>query len=398
MASSTVFHLISRAAWLALPRLAPYAPASLASEGFIHCSTRDQLEATAQRYYAGQDVVALQIATAGLDVREEAAAPLPTPTPTPPNATPRTTGLFPHIYSVLPAAAIERVIPLVQGHAGKFRALHNVTVAPDALSFGRCTNRPMAFNGVQRSVFVGGAGPAVVVMHEIPGLHPGMFEFAERCIAAGFSVYVPSLFGVPGQAVTAAYTAASLAQVCVSREFSVWATQRNSPIVDWLRQLAAVAHVERGGPGVGAIGMCLTGGFALGMMLESAVIAPALSQPSLPFAVRTEQRQAVGVDDATMQKICARSEREQLAVLGLRFTGDLLVPSARFASLRQALGDRFIAIEIDSSGGNVHHVPRTAHSVLTHHFVDTPGHPTRLALDRLLEFFQQRLQPTAQPC
>ncbi len=393
MATSTVFHLISRAAWLALPRLAPYAPPSLASEGFIHCSTRDQLEATARRYYAGQDVVALQIATAGLDVREEAAAPLPSQ-PT----TPRTSGLFPHIYSALPAAAIERVIPLVEGHAGTFRALHNVTAAPNALSFGSCTDRPMQFQGVQRSVFVGGAGPAVVVIHEIPGLHPGVFEFAERLITAGFSVYLPSLFGVPGHATTAAYTAASIAQACVSREFSIWATQRNSPIVDWLRQLAAVAHAERGGPGVGAIGMCLTGGFALGMMLESAVIAPALSQPSLPFPLRSAQRRAVGVDDATLQKICARSEREQLAVLGMRFTGDLAVPSARFASLRHALGQRFIAIEIDSSSGNAHNVPRTAHSVLTHHFVDEPGHPTRLALDRLLEFFQQRLQPTAQPC
>ena len=376
-----------------MPRHMPYAPPSLASEGFIHCSTREQLEATAQRYYAGQDVVALQIATAGLDVREEAAAPSPSQ-----STKPRTAGLFPHIYSALPSAAIERVIPLVEGSSGKFQALHDVTVAPDALRFGSCTDRPMTFQGVQHSVFVGGAGPAVVVMHEIPGLHPGVFAFAERLIAAGFSVYLPSLFGVPGKAVTAAYTAASISQVCVSREFSVWATQRNSPIVDWLRQLAAVAHRERGGPGVGAIGMCLTGGFALGMMMESAVIAPALSQPSLPFAVRSAQRQAVGVDDTTLQKICARSEREQLAVLGMRFSGDLLVPSARFASLRAALGERFIAIEIDSSSGNAHDVPRTAHSVLTHHFVDTPGHPTRLALDRLLEFFQQRLQPTAQPC
>ena len=395
MATSTVFHLISRAAWLTLPLATPYAPPSLASEGFIHCSTRDQLEATAQRYYAGQDVVALQIAAAGLDMREEAAAPLAvTSLPT----THLTAGLFPHIYSALPAAAIERVIPLVEGHAGIFRALHEVTVAANALSFGSCTERPMEFQGVRRSVFVGGAGPAVVVMHEIPGLHPGVFEFAERLIAAGFSVYLPSLFGVPGQAVTAAYTAASLMQACVSREFSIWATQRNSPIVDWLRQLATLAHAERGGPGVGAIGMCLTGGFALGMMLESAVIAPVLSQPSMPFAVRTAQRQAVGVDDATLQKICARAQRDQVAVLGMRFTNDLLVPSARFASLRAALGDRFIAIEIDSSAGNAHRVPRTAHSVMTHHFVDTPGHPTRLALDQLLEFFQQRLQPTAQPC
>lgn len=396
MSASTVFHLMPRATWLAWPTHQPYVPASMASEGFIHASTHEQLAASAQRYYAGQDVVALQVRTAGLDVRFEPAVPPPNASEA--SARPRTPGLFPHIYEAIPPTAIERVVPLQQGADGSFNVLFDEAVTRADQRFGRCNERKLTFLGVTRSVFVGGAGPAVVIMHEIPGLHPGVFTFAERCIDAGFSVYLPSMFGVPGQAVTAAYTAQSLARACVSREFSVWATDRNSPMVDWLRQLARLAHHERGGPGVGAIGMCLTGGFALGMMVEPAVIAPALSQPSLPFAVSAKQRSAVGIDDATLQHVCARAEREQLSVLGMRFTGDVMVPSARFASLQQALGARFIAIEIDSSSGNPHGVPRTAHSVLTLHFVDRADHPTYQALHQLIEFFQQRLQPTTQAC
>jgi dienelactone hydrolase/uncharacterized protein (DUF952 family) len=383
MSSAPIFHLMPRAAWLKLQTQQPYSPASLRSEGFIHASTAAQLPDTAARYYRGIDVVAFQIRTANLDIRYEQAA-------TPGNVSPAA-GSFPHIYQPIPESNIERTIAVVEGAQGKFRALFGVDVERDSQVFGRCTATTVTFDGVSRRVFVGGAGPAVVVMHEIPGLHPGVFAFAERLISAGFSVYLPSMFGVDGQPPSPAYIAKSLAQGCVSREFAVWATDKQSPIVDWLRQLAAVAHHERGGPGVGAIGMCFTGNFALGMMVEPSVIAPALSQPSLPFSVTGAQRRAVGVDSATLQAVCARAKRDDLQLIGMRFTGDAMVPGARFSSLKDALGERFIAIEIDSSRSNVHDIPRTAHSVLTHHYVDSPGHPTRAALDRLIAFFQARL-------
>lgn len=252
------------------------------------------------------------------------------------------------------------------------------------------TRAPLTFDGVTRDVFRGGDGPAVVVMHEIPGLHPGVLAFARRLHALGLSTWLPSLVGEPGRPMTAAYTARSIARACVAREFSTWATGQTSPIVTWLRALAAHAHQVCGGPGVGAVGMCLTGGFALGMMVDDRVIAPVLSQPSLPFAVTAAQRRDLGIDDATRAAIAARTD---VCVLGLRFTHDRLVPAERFAALRDLLGDRFLAVEIDSSPGNPHGLRRLAHAVLTHDLVDRPGHPTREALDRVLAFFRDRLRP-----
>jgi len=243
------------------------------------------------------------------------------------------------------------------------------------------------YDGATRAVYRGGRGPAVIVMHEIPGLHPGVIAFGRRVVAAGFTVYMPSLFGKPGQPTTPAYTAASIARACVSREFATWATRTTSPIVGWLRALARDAHRECGGPGVGAVGMCLTGGFALAMMVDPIMLAPVLSQPSLPFPVSAAHRRDLGISDADLAAI----KRHDTCVLGLRFTGDRLVPEARFARLRAELGDRFIAIEIDSSPSNRHGIPRLAHAVLTHDFVDAPDHPTRLAADRVIAFYRDKL-------
>jgi dienelactone hydrolase len=246
--------------------------------------------------------------------------------------------------------------------------------------------------GLTRSVYAAGTGPAVIVIHEVPGIHPQVIEFAHRVVDAGFTVRMPSLFGTPGRAVTVGYTIGSLAKACVAKEFTTFALDRTSPVIGWLRRLAAEAHAECGGPGVGAVGMCFTGGFALGMMVDDTMLAPVLSQPSLPFGVTASRRRAVGVSDADLARVQARAA-QGACLLGLRFTEDRAVPAARFDTLRQALGDAFIAVEIDSSKGNPHGIPSTAHSVLTQHFVDEPGHPTREALDRVLAFFRERLLP-----
>ena len=246
------------------------------------------------------------------------------------------------------------------------------------------------YAGVTRTVFRGGRGPAVIVMHEIPGLYPGVVDFGRRLIAEGLTVYLPSLIGEPGRPMGAAYSASSIARACISQEFATWATGKTSPIVAWLRALAKDAHSACGGPGVGAIGMCLTGGFALAMMVDDVMIAPVLSQPSLPFAVTRAHRRDLGICAADLSRVRKRAAAGT-PVMGLRFTGDPLVPRERFERLREKLGDRFIAIEIDSRRGNLHGIPRTAHAVLTHHFVDEPGHPTRDALDRVLAFFRERL-------
>jgi dienelactone hydrolase len=218
-----------------------------------------------------------------------------------------------------------------------------------------------------------------------------MATFGQRLADAGYRVYLPSLFGRPGAPATGREIRGSLMRVCVSREFYMLA-DRTAPAVSWLRALAAQAHSECGGPGVGAVGMCFTGGYALAMAVEPTVLAPVLSQPATPGPVTARKRAALGLDPADLASVKTRTA-DGLCLLGLRFSGDRGSPPERFATLRREFGDAFEAIEIDSSPGNPHGIPNRAHSVLTEDLVDTPGHPTRAALDRVIAFLAERLTP-----
>jgi hypothetical protein len=141
--------------------------------------------------------------------------------------------------------------------------------------------------------------------------------------------------------------------------------------------------------------MCFTGGFALAMMVDDVVLAPVLSQPSLPFPISKAHRRDVGLSDEDLARVKERCRTEEdLCVLGLRFTGDRAAPPARFRRLREELGDKFVAVELDSSPGNPHGHPRAAHSVLTEHLRDEPGTPTRQALDQVLDLFRTKLLPS----
>lgn len=257
---------------------------------------------------------------------------------------------------------------------------------------------PFTYDGKTRDVFRAGDGPAVIVIAEIPGITPKVVEFARRVEALGCTVALPHLFGEPGRdpykggaAKAVPYVLGSIVPACISHDFTVMATGRTSPVIEWLRALARSLHDECGGPGVGVVGMCFTGGFALAMMADAPVLAPVLSQPSLPLPVGARRKRDLGLSDADLEQVKQKCAAEDLTVLGLRFTGDRAVPPERFARLREELGDRFVGVEIDSSKGNPHGNPTTAHSVLTEHLVDEPGHPTRDALDRVLDLFRTRL-------
>src|SRR6202142_1970083 len=131
-------------------------------------------------------------------------------------------------------------------------------------------------DSVTRPVYRGGSGPGVVVVHEIPGITPLVADFGRRLIAAGFTVAMPSLVGEPGRTVSGGYVAKSFGQVCVSREFATLALGQTSPVIAWLRALARDLHAQAGGPGVGAVGMCFSGGFALAMAVDDELPAPGL--------------------------------------------------------------------------------------------------------------------------
>src|SRR2546423_8631967 len=200
-------------------------------------------------------------------------------------------------------------------------------------------------DGLSRQVFRAGTGPAVIVIHEVPGLHPEAIASGRRVVDAGFTVYMPSLFGAPGKPFGWAYSVRSIARACVAREFVTMATDRTSPIVSWLRRLAAVTHAECGGPGVGAVGMCFTGGFALGMMVDGTMLAPGPTQPSLPVPLGKRRKASVGISDADFERVKERAARGA-CLLGLRFTADLAVPPERFETLRRELGDASFAAGI----------------------------------------------------
>jgi dienelactone hydrolase len=260
---------------------------------------------------------------------------------------------------------------------------------PEALHGYTCS--PFIASDRRRDVYRAGSGPAVVVISEVPGITPKVAEFGRRVASIGCTAVLPDLFGTPGAEPTAAGAMKVAARACISREFSTFARNRTSPLTAWLRVLASSAHRECGGPGVGVVGMCLTGGFALAMMVDDIVLAPVLSQPSLPFPLGASRKQDLGVSDTDLARAKQRCEEDDVCVLGLRFTGDTVAPAERFHRLRAELGDHFVGVEIDSSPGNPDGYRSSAHSVLTEDLKDEAGSATRAALDQVLELFRSKL-------
>lgn len=250
-----------------------------------------------------------------------------------------------------------------------------------------------------RTIYRQGSGPAVIVIAEIPGITPKVLEFARRVSAIGCTVVLPHLFGEPGrdpdprscgQLGSTAYMLSSLVPSCISKEFTILATGRTSRVVGWLRALAAAEHERCGGPGVGAVGMCFTGGYALAMATDDRLVAPVLSQPSMPVPLGRKRAHNIDISADDLAIVKRRCADDGLQVLGLRFTGDRLVGPKRFDFLRQELGDAFVAVELDDADANPDAV-MPAHSVLTEHLIDEPGQPTRVALDQVLDLFRTRL-------
>ncbi len=249
------------------------------------------------------------------------------------------------------------------------------------------TRREFTLLGQTKLVYVAGSGPAVIVMTEMPGISPHVARFARWVRDAGFTVYMPHLFGQDGAVPTVLGSIGTIARACISREFRALSANASSPVTQWLRALAAAAHRESGGKGVGAIGMCFTGNFALSMMLEPAVLAPVMAQPSLPL----NNAAAIAIDPAELAQVKARMEAEDLTVLAYRFEGDSFCKAERFAAFAEALGDRFEPRVLPDSAANPRSPMKNPHSVVTLHLIDEAGQPTIQARDEILAFFRLRL-------
>jgi len=220
-----------------------------------------------------------------------------------------------------------------------------------------------------------GEGPGVVVVHEIPGITPLVEKFANEVVERGFTVVMPMLTGTPGKPPTMPYIGKELAKVCIAKEFTTFALNQTSPIIAWLRALARNLHEEVGGPGVGAVGMCFSGGFALGMMVDDIMLAPVLSQPSLPLPLGKKRGADLNLSPDDAAAVAERASNG-CQVLGLRFTEDFSV-GARFTTLRDLLGDAFIAIELPSAN-------KRDHSVLTEQRDED-------SVERVLDFLVEKL-------
>jgi len=227
-------------------------------------------------------------------------------------------------------------------------------------------------------------------MHEVFGFTPTLARLCRWFAQAGFRVYAPILFGTPDALNKVTIAPSRIAALCISREFTMLAANRSSPVTDWLRQLARLAHQECGGTGVGAIGLCLTGGFALSMAIDPVIMAPVLGEPSLPPL----NHAALDISPAELACVKTRTRDEGLTILGYRFQGDTLSRAGRFATLRTAFGSAFKGTELPDESGNpagMKSQGKPPHSVFTEDLIDAPGEKTRAAVDEVIAFFHHRL-------
>ncbi len=255
------------------------------------------------------------------------------------------------------------------------------------------TCETMTFQNQKKDVFWKGTGPCIIILSEIPGITPEVAEFGRRITTRGFTVAIPNLFGTPGKPYRNGYALKTMTQACISKEFILFARGRSSPVTRWIRELVEVSVSQCGGQGVGVVGMCFTGGFALALAVDPLVKVPVMSQPSLPMPIGRKRKNDLGLSREELSIVQDRVHKEQLCVIGLRFTGDRLVPETRFQKLKEELGDGFIGIEIDSSSSNPNGIQENAHSVLTTEFRDSPEHPTFIAHEKVINHFKQRLFP-----
>jgi dienelactone hydrolase len=250
---------------------------------------------------------------------------------------------------------------------------------------------PFTAAGFIHDVYRKGEGRGVVLIPEIPGVHPGVLALGNYLVDNGFTVAIPSLYGTPGAPAVLTATVSTLMRVCVAKEFAAFATNKDRPVSHYLRALARDLKERTGGKGVGVIGQCFSGGFALAAAVDDSVLAPVLSQPSAPLPLTLRQRRDAGLSDGELKVIEKRAAGDGLCALGLRFSGDLRSPGERFKTLKDRLGDAFEVIELDSSPGNPHGFGPMAHSVLTLEVREVEGHPAFEARKRVVRFLEERL-------
>ena len=230
---------------------------------------------------------------------------------------------------------------------------------------------------IRHDVYNRGEGPPVVLIQELPGIGTETLALADKLIDAGFSVVLPHLFG----ALEKTSLMGNFARVmCMRREFALFAANRSSPIVDWLRALCRNVRDVRNVSGVGVIGMCLTGNFAISLIGDDSVLAAVSAQPAMPF----HKQGALHMSTEEIEDSRAALD-DKGPMMGFRFEEDKLSTAAKFHCIHEAF-----------NGGGAERVrlttlPGPGHSVFTLDFVDEEGHPTKEALNSVIDYFSASL-------
>ena len=231
---------------------------------------------------------------------------------------------------------------------------------------------------LQHDVYTKGDGPILLLLQELPGITREMLVLADKLVDAGFRVVMPHLFGPIGKM---SFVGNLTRLFCMRREFSLFARNRASPVVKWLAALCQDLKQKHGVPGIGVIGMCLTGNFAISLMANDSVLAAVSSQPSLPMFRQT----SLHMSEADIADIRARLDQHG-PMLAYRFAGDVLCTGAKFDALDKAFND-------DAQRITLTEVPGNKHAMLTAHFIDGEGSPTVEALNRIIGYFGEKLSP-----
>ena len=235
-----------------------------------------------------------------------------------------------------------------------------------------------------------GGGPGVVVIPEIPGMTPEVLALADHLVDAGFSVVIPSLFGTPGKSVSGGYVLSTAVKLCVSKEMKAFAAASERPISKFLRALAADLNARTPGAGVGVIGMCFTGGFALATAVDDSVLAAVMSQPGVPFPVGATRKADIGLSPSEKATVVERTGTG-LCLMGLKFSEDKVVSAERFAAYADTFGDAIQLIVLDSSAGNPDGYKSSAHSVLTGEVRENPPNSAFQAREKVVAFLRKAL-------
>lgn len=234
----------------------------------------------------------------------------------------------------------------------------------------------MGGDSVEFDIYEKGEGPVIIILQELPGIDKDTIKFADKMVASGFRVVMPHLFGPLGKF---AIVGNLVRLFCIRREFNIFARNQTSPIVDWLKALCRDAQQRYDVKGVGVIGMCLTGNFAISLMADDSVLASVASQPSMPVFSQS----SLHMSDQDISKISDRLD-EHGPMLAYRFAGDKLCTAAKFDAINGAFNRDKERIKLTT-------VPGNKHAMLTAHFINEEGSSTQKALGEIVAYFSKKL-------